>query len=109
MDAVANVVHDLILAQCTLPSLVNVVHPRPVPWKHIMDVFNASLGSEPLPVVPFTGWLDELEQVALRADNEDASTTVSLSSAVLKIHLLTCHAACNQSVAGFPRPRQCAR
>lgn len=84
MDAVANVVHDLVLAQCDLPPLVNVVHPRPVSWKHVMDAFNASLGSEPLPVVPFTEWLDKLEQVALRADNEDASTTVSLASAVLE-------------------------
>lgn len=85
MDAVANVVHDLVLAQCDLPSLVNVVHPRPVPWKHIMDAFNATLDSEPLPVVPFTEWLDRLERIAIRADNDDASTTVSLNPALPSI------------------------
>ena len=58
-----------------------------MPWKHVMDAVNAALGSEPLPVVPFTEWLHKLEEVAVRADNDDASTIVSLTPMFWRVRL----------------------
>ena len=61
-DVVAGAVLDLMCAQES-PSVVNVVHPRPVPWSRIFNAISDTLGSR-LPLVPFNQWLAKLERVA---------------------------------------------
>lgn len=71
MDAVANVVKDIVLSQEELPTLMNAVHPCPVPWRQVMDDINMCLRDRPLSVVPYNRWLEDLERIADSATQED--------------------------------------
>ncbi|EKM57056.1 uncharacterized protein PHACADRAFT_208208 [Phanerochaete carnosa HHB-10118-sp] len=71
MDAVANVVKDVVLSEDKLPALINAVHPRPVPWKQVVEDINLCLYDRPLNVVPYGVWLEELERAASNATTED--------------------------------------
>ena len=63
-DDVASVVLEARNA-FTLPSLVHVAHPRPVPWKSLFEVVSAEYGTE---LVSFEEWFTKLT-----ASAEDAS------------------------------------
>ncbi|GJE93768.1 hypothetical protein PsYK624_099290, partial [Phanerochaete sordida] len=71
MDAVADIIRDIVLSQEEMPTLVNAVHPRPVAWKQVMGDINACLGDKPLAVVPYSWWLEALERAADGATQED--------------------------------------
>ena len=43
-------------------QVVNVSHPRPVPWDHVFKLINDAL-DEHLPVVPYAQWLEKLESL----------------------------------------------
>ena len=62
MDAVAGLTVDLLFSDLN-PPLVNVVHPKPVAWRKIMNDFNTALGTK-LPLVPIDEWLGRLEALA---------------------------------------------
>ena len=71
MDAVAIAVKELILSNEKLPPLVNVVHPRPVPWRSIFDSVNSNLSTRALNIVPLHEWLQNLEDASQRGTQED--------------------------------------
>ncbi|KAH9944763.1 hypothetical protein B0H21DRAFT_862505 [Amylocystis lapponica] len=62
MDAVAAALVDVVLG-ADPPLLVNVVHPRPVPWQEAFGWVNGALGLA-LPFVPFHSWVKKLEDKA---------------------------------------------
>lgn len=77
MDAVADIVGDLVLSEKPSASVLNVVHPRPVPWRTIFDAINVQLGTEPLRTVPYRQWLNALRDVEARRNVQDLEQIVS--------------------------------
>lgn len=75
MDVVATVTVDLLFSP-EAPELVNVVHPRPVPWRDIMNSVNAELEKN-LPYVPLEDWVKKVEDAANSASAKDLEDTVS--------------------------------
>lgn len=75
MDAVANVVKDLVLSEQRPPKLVNVVHPHPVPFRTVIEGFKASLGQS-IKIVAFNQWIHEVEGIAERGKAEDLDRVV---------------------------------
>ncbi|EPQ54835.1 acetyl-CoA synthetase-like protein [Gloeophyllum trabeum ATCC 11539] len=77
-EAVAQTVLDVTFAQERPPSALNIVHPRPVPWSHIMSGISSAIvkivdhgNGQPLPVLPFKQWITLLEKKAERATEAD--------------------------------------
>ncbi|KAI0337721.1 acetyl-CoA synthetase-like protein [Trametopsis cervina] len=60
IDAVADIVRDLVLAKEPVTPLVNVVHPRCISWEEVFKLLNDAL-DKPLPMVPFAQWIEKLE------------------------------------------------
>ncbi|KAG2362415.1 putative aminoadipate reductase [Suillus spraguei] len=74
-DRVAAAALDVALSETYVP-LVNVTHPRPVPWRTIFEgVRDALVASgqtkHPLPLEPYSGWMQKLEQRAHGAKERD--------------------------------------
>ncbi|KAG1898169.1 uncharacterized protein F5891DRAFT_956098, partial [Suillus fuscotomentosus] len=64
--AVSNAILDVAFAEEEPPIAVNLVHPRPTVWKTLMQPIADALvehkaTSYPLPLVPFSEWLEKLE------------------------------------------------
>ncbi|KAJ3555784.1 hypothetical protein NM688_g2384 [Phlebia brevispora] len=70
MDAVANIVLDLIVSEEKPAPLLNVVHPRPVPWNEVYSAVNDALDTR-LPFVPYHVWISKLEALSVTATPED--------------------------------------
>jgi hypothetical protein len=73
--AVSNAMLDVAFAEQEPLIAVNLVHPRPVAWKALMRpiadaIFEHKLTSVPLPLVPFSEWLEKLESCAKDASEE---------------------------------------
>lgn len=79
MDACAGAVVDLITSDQPLPPLVNVVHPRPTPWRTIFQHLNNAVSTEPLAVVPLSEWIRTLVSRAPQGDIQDHEQLVSQS------------------------------
>lgn len=80
-DRVAAAALDVALSETHVP-LVNVVHPKPVPWRTIFEgVRDALVASgqtkHPLPLEPYSGWMQKLERRAHGAKERDFSEVVS--------------------------------
>ncbi|KAI0698146.1 hypothetical protein BC835DRAFT_1413279 [Cytidiella melzeri] len=60
VDAVADIVRDLVLSEQRVSQVVNVLHPRPVLWDHVFRLINDALDAR-LPIVPYAQWLEKLE------------------------------------------------
>ena len=78
MDAVASAAKDLVVSSDQLPALVNVVHPRPIHWRDVIENINSSL-DQPLKIVPFEDWLKAVESNPSRGDSEELIRIVSTS------------------------------
>ena len=76
MDAVAGTVLDLIVSAEPAPSVINVVHPHPVPWSTIFSGVKSALRS-PIPFVTFREWLAKLEVVAQQPTPTQLEAVVS--------------------------------
>ena len=76
MDAVAGAVLDLVVSDESAPSVVNVVHPRPVPWSTVLKGVRGALRS-PIPLVPYHEWLAKLEEAALQPTSAQLEAVVS--------------------------------
>ncbi|KAG2117013.1 putative aminoadipate reductase [Suillus discolor] len=64
--AVSNAILDVAFAEEKPPIAVNLVHPRPTAWKTLMQpiadaLVERKVTSYPLPLVPFSEWLEKLE------------------------------------------------
>ncbi|KAG1799974.1 putative aminoadipate reductase, partial [Suillus variegatus] len=67
--AVSNAILDVAFAEEVPPIAVNLVHPRPTAWKTLMQPITDALVERkvtnyPLPLVPFSEWLEKLESSA---------------------------------------------
>ena len=49
-------------------GVVNLVHPRPVPWNTIISHFSKYLGS--IPIVPFSEWMSSLSSAHAELDQK---------------------------------------
>jgi len=73
--AVSNTILDVAFAEQEPPVAVNVVHPRPIAWNALMRpvsdaIFEHKVMSNPLPLIPFSEWLEKLESAAKDASEE---------------------------------------
>jgi hypothetical protein len=81
MDSVSRAILEIAFTEESLPIAVNLVHPKPVPWKHIMQSVTECLvrgkkSMNELPLIPFEEWVGLLEERAESARNEDINMTV---------------------------------
>ena len=84
MDTVANAVKELVLSEQRPPKLVNVVHPHPVPFRTVIDGFQASLGQS-IKIVAFEEWISVVEDIAEQGKAEDLDRVVC--SLLLRFYL----------------------
>ncbi|KAL4260475.1 Adenylate-forming Reductase [Pleurotus pulmonarius] len=79
IDSVAQVILDIASSPFNhLPSVVNIAHPRPVPWTSVLTAIQQSLldntrGAIVLPLIPLQEWFELLRTHAVGADEETAS------------------------------------
>jgi hypothetical protein len=62
-------------AEAEPPIAVNLVHPRPIAWKTLMQpvadrIFELKITSNPIALAPFSDWLEKLESSAKDASEE---------------------------------------
>ncbi|KAF7798250.1 hypothetical protein EIP86_009467 [Pleurotus ostreatoroseus] len=75
VDVVANTFVDMMFIPGPLPQVVNVVHPRPVPWNEVVKSLVKCL--RVLPVIPLSEWVGQLEGFNQGATTEDIAGVVS--------------------------------
>ncbi|OAX30945.1 hypothetical protein K503DRAFT_870821 [Rhizopogon vinicolor AM-OR11-026] len=73
--AVSNAILDVAFAEQEPPIAVNLVHPRPIAWKTLMQpiadtIVERKITSNPLPLVPFSEWFVKLESSAKGASED---------------------------------------
>jgi hypothetical protein len=66
------------------PIAVNLVHPRPIAWKTLMQpvadrILELKITSNSIPLVPFSEWLEKLESSTKDASEETIKHIVSVS------------------------------
>lgn len=81
VDVASHTVVDLVLSSKSLPEVINLVHPRPIPWTVVFSSINNALGSHLL-AVPFAEWLAKLEERAADATAHDSDDIVGLLNIV---------------------------
>ncbi|KAJ7622608.1 putative aminoadipate reductase [Mycena polygramma] len=67
-EAVSQAIVDAALSTEKPPFAINLVHPRPVPWDHVMQ---AVANDARLPLIPFPDWVKQLQVRAAAATAED--------------------------------------
>lgn len=76
MNLVADCFVDLMFSAKVLPPLVNLLHPRPISWKHIVDAIAEELKVS-WPLIPLDDWLSQVSALADNATPEDMDKIVS--------------------------------
>ncbi|KAJ8509096.1 hypothetical protein ONZ45_g8704 [Pleurotus djamor] len=76
MDVISKTVLDVAFFSGSLPSVINVVHPKPVPWTSTVAALQASIrdvtrGKVELPIAPMSEWVRLLEGAAENAKDAD--------------------------------------
>ncbi|KAG6374188.1 hypothetical protein JVT61DRAFT_4841 [Boletus reticuloceps] len=74
---VSDAILDVAFAHEEPPLAVNLVHPRPSAWKSIMQpiseaLYQKHLTPSRLPLIPFTEWVERLEEQAANTTEENA-------------------------------------
>ena len=85
MDVVAEIAIDLIVSQASLPSVINVAHPRPVSWHVAFSAINRCL-DKPLPFIPLREWSERLDVMSAAPEATDLERVVS--SALVRLYAL---------------------
>ena len=77
-DAVASTILDVAFAPGKTERALNVVHPRPVPWRSLFEGLADVLASDEkrLPLVPWSEWQSKLELRSADATDEDLNAIV---------------------------------
>ena len=75
----------MAFAEAEPPTAVNLVHPRPVAWKILMQpvvdrIFKLNITSNPMPLAPFSDWLEKLESSAKNASEETIKRIVIIAA-----------------------------
>ena len=70
---------DLIHSADRLPSLVNIVHPKPISWMAVFEGVNKHVATKPLQFISFDEWVGKVEALTHSAKPEDLAQVVSLS------------------------------
>ncbi|KII85651.1 hypothetical protein PLICRDRAFT_44986 [Plicaturopsis crispa FD-325 SS-3] len=75
MPVVSQGVLDVIFSTTRPPAATNLVHPKPVEWRLLINAIGQALSDEiqiaALPLVPFASWFSKLEERAKNASEED--------------------------------------
>ncbi|THH28492.1 hypothetical protein EUX98_g5704 [Antrodiella citrinella] len=77
LDIAAQTVVDAVESPEPLPTLVNIVHPRPTRWSDVFAAVNTTLGGH-LHVVPFSKWLSKVEAHSANATEHDFDTVPAI-------------------------------
>ena len=85
--AVSDAILDVAFADEEPPLIVNLVHPRPTAWESVMQpisevMYQKRLTPFPLPLIPFTEWVQRLEKRAVNTSEEDVGRVVGLSKLI---------------------------
>ena len=76
LDAIGSMYLDLLTSDETLPSVINVVHPRPTTWKEMLHGIWEELGAS-LPFVTLEEWVKRLDALPTAVSNEELQKIVS--------------------------------
>ena len=76
IDAVAGAILDLVFYPRVFPPAMNVVHPAPMAWNHLIKLTSEALVAQriirsPLLLVPCSEWVEKLEMWAKTANGLD--------------------------------------
>ena len=76
MDAVSDCITELAFQNQRLPSVLNIVHPRPTEWNTVIKLIGDALVLQkkldsPLALVSFQEWFSLLEAHAQSANAEE--------------------------------------
>jgi hypothetical protein len=86
--AVSDAILDVAFADEKPPLAVNLVHPRPIAWKNLMQpmrdaVYQKDLTSSLLPLIPFSQWVTRLDACAVDTHEANIRRVVSFPSEML--------------------------
>ncbi|KAF7798255.1 hypothetical protein EIP86_009472 [Pleurotus ostreatoroseus] len=70
VDAVASCFVDFMFSVNTLPPLANLLHPRPIDWRIIVDALAEELQTS-LPLISLDDWLSKISALADNATPEE--------------------------------------
>lgn len=76
IDVAGRSVVDIVTSTQALPSVVNLVHSRPVPWSYVFAAINKAVDGR-LQVVPFSEWLNRVDALSTNATEHDFENVVS--------------------------------
>ncbi|KAJ6457360.1 putative aminoadipate reductase [Mycena sanguinolenta] len=66
--AISRAIVDVALKPEKPPFAINLVHPRPIPWNLVMSTM---ANTAQLPLIPFTDWVQQLQDRSLGATAEE--------------------------------------
>ena len=72
---------QIALSNDTGADVLNIVHPRPVPWNRLFTEIATDLSSElntSLLFIPYSQWISKLEQFSASPTEDDLKAVVSL-------------------------------
>ena len=83
MDAVSDCITELAFQNRRLPSVLNIVHPRPTEWNSIIKLIGDALVlhkklDSPLVLVSFQEWFSILEAHAQSSNQAEEDRIVSI-------------------------------
>jgi hypothetical protein len=87
-DGVSQAILDVTFGNETPELALNLVHPRPTPWHHIMEMtsdhlLQSGVTTERLPLVTVDEWFSKLSEASANASDEIMKRIVSPLSRVL--------------------------
>lgn len=83
LDVVAKCTLDVAFSKEQPPPVLNLWHPRPVPWNDLMGAVGSALSRQTgrrIPLVTFSEWVSILDQRARNPSTRDLQKIVSISS-----------------------------
>ncbi len=95
VQSVAQIILDIAFNSEAEP-MINLVHPKPVPWASIVTQLQHALKKD-IPVKPAAEWFEILESQSQMASSEDIHRIVRLPV----LYILSClndHIACSEIV-----------
>jgi hypothetical protein len=67
VDNVSRIILDVLFKKEVLPPILNVVHPKPIPWSYMINTISDSLQQNnvcpKLPLVSWAEWMSKVEKI----------------------------------------------
>ena len=91
MDVTAQTIVDVLLSTSLVPEVVNVVHPRPVVLRDILDALNVVAGGY-MEIISFQQWITKLQTLSTGISTQDVQRYVSQIPSCWHSSAQICHA-----------------